>query len=93
MTDVWTLAPAFGAGCLLGAIFYGGLWWTVCKGVSSAHPVLWFFASFWLRLGIVLTGFYEVASGDWKRLLACLAGFIIARIAVARLTRKPAHAH
>jgi len=93
MTDLWILAPALGAGCLLGAIFYGGLWWTVQKGISSAHPALWFFASFWLRLGIALAGFYVVANGDWKRMLACLAGFIIARFAVALLTRERVHAH
>jgi F1F0 ATPase subunit 2 len=87
------LSPALGAGCLLGAIFYGGLWWTVQKGLISKRPALWFFASFWLRLGIVLTGFYIVANGDWKRTLACLAGFIIARFAIAWLTREVTHAH
>jgi F1F0 ATPase subunit 2 len=93
MTDFWTLAPALGAGCLLGIVFYGGLWWTVRKGMSSVHPALWFFSSFWLRLGIALAGFYVVANGDWKRMLACLAGFIIARVAALRLTRERAHAH
>jgi len=92
MSEIEALALALGAGCMLGAIFYGGLWWTVQKGVLSTRPALWFFASFWLRLGIVLMGFYEVATGDWKRLLACLAGFIIARIAVTRLTREFAYA-
>jgi F1F0 ATPase subunit 2 len=92
MSEIEILALAFGAGCALGAIFYGGLWWTVWKGIPSSHPALWFFASLWLRLGIVLTGFYEVASSDWKRLLACLAGFVIARIVVTRLTRELGHA-
>ena len=93
MTDLWTLAPALGVGCLLGAIFYGGLWWTVQKGLISKRAALWFFASFWLRLGIALTGFYFVANGDWKRMLMCLAGFIIARFIIARLTREHTHAH
>jgi len=93
MSEIEALTLALGAGCILGAIFYGGLWWTVHKGVLSSHPALWFFCSFWLRIGIILAGFYEVASGDWKRMLACLAGFIIARFAVARLTRERAHAH
>ena len=30
-----SLALALAAGVLLGAIFFGGLWWTVRKGVSS----------------------------------------------------------
>jgi F1F0 ATPase subunit 2 len=38
-------------------------------------------------MGIVLAGFYFVARGDWKKLLPCLLGFLIARFAVLRLTR------
>ena len=45
------------AGVLLGAIFFGGLWWTVRKGVSSKRPALWFFGSLLLRTSIVLAGF------------------------------------
>ena len=92
MNEIGILALVLSAGGALGAIFYGGLWWTVWKGISSSHPALWFFASFWLRLGIVLVGFYEIAYGDWKRLLACLTGFITARIIVTRLTREFAYA-
>ncbi len=93
MTDFLTLAPVFGAGFLLGTIFYGGLWWTVRRGMTSAHPALWFFGSFWLRLAIAMAGFYIVASDDWKKMLVCLVGFIIARFAVARVTREATHAH
>jgi F1F0 ATPase subunit 2 len=74
------------AGMLLGAIFFGGLWWTVRKGVTAKQPALWFGASLLLRTGIVLAGFYLVSDADWKRLLLCLLGFIIARFAVIRLT-------
>jgi F1F0 ATPase subunit 2 len=77
------------AGLSLGAIFFGGLWWTVRKGVSSKHPALWFLGSMVLRMGIVLPGFYFVGRGDWRRLVACLVGFIIARFVVMRLTGTP----
>jgi len=40
MTELLILALA--AGLVLGAIFFGGLWWTVRKGVSSKYPALWF---------------------------------------------------
>jgi F1F0 ATPase subunit 2 len=75
------------AGLLLGAIFFGGLWWTVLKGVSAKQPALWFSLSFLLRTGIVLAGFYFVSGADWKRLLVCLSGFIIARLVVTGMTR------
>ena len=76
------------AGMLLGVLFFGGLWWTVRKGVSARQPALWFGASLLLRTAAVLTGFYFVAGPDWKRLLLCLCGFVIARLIVVRLSAK-----
>ncbi len=76
-------------GVLLGAIFFGGLWWTIRKGVSSKQPAALFFFSLLLRTGITLAGFYFVARGDWRRVLACLVGFMLARILVTWLTRVP----
>ena len=87
MNEVLLLALALSAGMLLGAIFFGGLWWTVRKGVSSEQPALWFFGSLLLRMSIVLAGFYFVSGGHWERLLLCLAGFVIARLVVTRLIR------
>jgi F1F0 ATPase subunit 2 len=75
------------AGLLLGALFFGGLWWTVQKGLTSRHPVLWFFGSNLLRTGLAVAGFYFTSGGDWRKFVVCLIGFIIARVAVTRFTR------
>ena len=56
MNEVLLLALALSAGVLLGGIFFGGLWWTVRKGVSSTQPALWFFGSLLLRMSVTLTG-------------------------------------
>ena len=93
MNDPLPLLLAGAAGLVLGAIFFGGLWWTVRKGLSSRQPALWFFGSMLLRMGIALAGFYFVGRGDWRRLLACLLGFVIARFVVTWLTRTPAEDH
>jgi len=85
MSETLTLGLAFGAGLALGAIFFGGLWWTIQKGVSSRKPEYWFFGSLLLRMGIVLMGFYLVFGGHLNRLLACLIGFVVARFIVTRL--------
>ena len=91
MSDILALALALLAGALLGAFFFGGLWWTVQKGVTSERPALWFLGSLLLRTSMVLAGFYFVSQGHWSRLVACLLGFLIARvIVVKRLTRAPA---
>jgi F1F0 ATPase subunit 2 len=87
MNDVLSLALALAMGVLLGAIFFGGLWWTVRKGFSSKQPALWFVGSLFLRTGAILAGFYLVARGHWENPLACLVGFIAARLIVIRLTR------
>lgn len=89
MNETLRLVPALVTGVLLGAIFFGGLWWTVRKGVSSQRPALWFFGSLLLRMSVVLAGFYFVSDGHWQRLLVCLLGFVTARLIVTRLTRPP----
>src|SRR5579863_9387731 len=91
MSDIPILALALVAGALLGTLFFGGLWWTVQKGVTSERPALWFLSSMLLRTGLVLAGFYFVAQGHWSRLAVCLLGFLLARvIVVKRLARAPA---
>jgi F1F0 ATPase subunit 2 len=87
MNEILSLVPALVTGMLLGAMFFGGLWWTVQKGVSSARPALWFFGSLLLRTSMTLVGFYMVSDGHWERLLVCLLGFTIARLIATRLTR------
>jgi len=89
MSESLLLALALAMGILLGAVFYGGLWWTVHRGVSSERAALWFLASLVLRLSVVLAGFYFVSAGHWQRLLLCLLGFVTARLAVIWLTRPP----
>jgi len=93
MNETLTLVLAWVAGGGLGAIFFGGLWWTVLKGVSSKQPALLFFGSLLLRMSIALAGFYFVSVGHWDRLLACLLGFVIARFIVTRLTGPPVEHH
>lgn len=89
MNEVLALVAALAAGGLLGAIFFGGLWWTVRKGVSSQRPALWFFGSLLLRISIALAGFYVISGGHWDRLLVCFLGFVIAHFIVTRLTGSP----
>lgn len=88
MNEPLSLAFALAAGVLLGAFFFGGLWWTVRQGVSSKHPARWFFGSLLLRTGIVVLGFYFILGDDWRRLLAGLIGFIAARLIAMRLARE-----
>ena len=87
MNEILIVTFALLVGLLLGGFFFGGLWWTVHRGVSSTRPALWFLGSLLLRMGIVLAGFYLVGHGDWRRLAAGLLGFISARFFIMRRLR------
>jgi F1F0 ATPase subunit 2 len=82
MHDALTLVVAWAAGIGLGALFFGGLWWTVRKALSASQPALWFAGSLVLRTGIALAGLYWVSGRDWERMVACLLGFVTARLIV-----------
>lgn len=86
MNELLTLLLVTLAGFVLGVFFFGGLWWTVQKVLSSSRPTLWLLGSLMLRTTVVLAGLYVVAGDDWQKLLFCLAGFIIARIIITRYT-------
>lgn len=87
MTEAVPLALALATGLVLGAIFFGGLWWTVRRGMTSEWSALWFCGSWLLRTGLVVAGFLLITRGHWERLLVCLAGFVVARLIVMRQIR------
>ena len=89
MNEALNLALALIAGFLLGVFFFGGLWWTVQKGLSSGHPALWFSGSLLLRTSVSVAGFYFASGGHLERLLMCVFGFFIMRRVVLKLTRLP----
>ena len=87
MSDTTGILSAVLAGMLLGMLFFGGLWWTVRKTLSSAWAALWFSGSFLARTAVTLIGFYFAAQSDWRRMAGCVAGFLGARLGVVRATR------
>lgn len=87
MSDVLTWAISGGEGVVVGLGFFGGLWWTVRRLVTAAHPAAWLIGGLVVRMSAALCGFYLIAEGHWERLLACLLGFLLARRLVTWLTR------
>lgn len=85
MNEISPLLLALALGTILGAVFFGGLWWTVARGTGSRNAALWFLLSLLLRTSAAMLGFYLVGRGSWEKLAACLAGFVIARLIVTRL--------
>ncbi len=94
MTETLSLALALLGGLMLGAIFFGGLWWTVRKGVSASQPALLVLHQLDAANDYCPGGFLFCRTRHWKRLLVCLVGFVAARLMVTRFTRpvkEPGH--
>ncbi|MGD0963880.1 MAG: ATP synthase subunit I [Candidatus Acidiferrales bacterium] len=82
MSEMGRLIMALLAGVSLGTFFFGGLWWTIQRGIFSRQPALLFSGSLLVRTLVALAGFYFVSQGHGHRLLVCLLGFFLARIFV-----------
>jgi F1F0 ATPase subunit 2 len=89
MSSSVQMITAVGCGAILGGIFFGGLWWTIRRGLHSKTPALWFLGSLLLRTGTVIAGFLWIAGRDWHRLVAGLLGFFCLRVLVQCVTRTP----
>ena len=87
MNDIAWVFLSFASGLLLGAFFFGGLWWTVRRLPTFERPALVVICSLLLRTAVTLGGFFLLASGRWQRLLGCLVGFALARLLTRWATR------
>ena len=80
MSPFLPLVLAWAAGIGLGLFYFGGLWLTVRQLPTCRWPAPLLLGSFVGRTAVVLVGFYFVMGGRWERMLACLVGFIMARL-------------
>ncbi len=88
MSALGMLLGALCAGLALGACHFGGLWWTVERGVHSSRSAAWFALSALVRMAAVAATFYVVLTrSGLASLVACLAGLLLARAAVTRRIR------
>jgi F1F0 ATPase subunit 2 len=87
VSGIGIMVGALVAGMLLGAVFFGGLWWTVNRTLTAAVPAVWFGLSALVRMAVVVSGLYCCARLGLPSLMACLCGLLIARGAVKHLTR------
>jgi F1F0 ATPase subunit 2 len=90
MSEILATGLAFFAGAFLSAFFFGGLWWTIQKGVVSEWPALWFFGSLLLRTVVIMAGFYFISQDHWSRFIACILGFMVMRVVIVNWFTRPA---
>lgn len=75
-------------GIVLGLVYFGGLWITVCRLPKVKRQALWMLSSFILRNILVAAGFYAVIQLGWQSVLLCLAGLLGVRLAMTRRINK-----
>jgi len=88
MTDASALLLSLLAGTVLGTLFFGSLWWTIRKGLTSKRSASLFLTSLLLRMGVLVAGFYFVGRGHPQRMGACLIGFVLARLIVTQMVSR-----
>lgn len=87
MNNFLELFTSFMAGTVLALVFFGGLWVTLKSLSGSNKPILKIVTSLFLRLGLVVTLFYLLAShGGWLHLIAALNGFTVVRLLITGKT-------
>ncbi len=83
MNDVLIYAAAFGAGLVLGGLFFLGLWISLRHAEGRENRMGFLVVSFFVRAAAVLAAVVVVAkSGGFYGVVAFMAAFVLARIAM-----------
>ena len=73
---------AFLMGAAVGAIFFGGLYFSVRKIAKVKYPRLLMTISLFLRMGVLLGAFFYIAKGGYQDILLALLGVMLVRFAI-----------
>lgn len=82
------IVMSFTLGCVMGTLYFAGLWWTVQRLPRSRFPGLLTLVSFCLRAGMMILGILVVGKGGhWERMLVALLGVIVIRFVLVQKIR------
>jgi len=76
-------------GMLLGLFYFGSLWFTVRKVHRVGRPYWYLLTSFIVRSAVTLLGFWLVLQHDPLQWFSALLFFILPRLVIAALLRRP----
>jgi F1F0 ATPase subunit 2 len=97
MSDVQTkllqstaeLSAGFLVGILLGLAFFGGLWWTTQRLISSHSPALLVIASLFLRMSVLAVGLFAMSQVGAGAVVAAGCGALLVRCWMIRGLGRP----
>ena len=87
MSSLSSTATCLILGVALGAAYFGGLWWSVNRGLRAPNPAAWLMTSALLRMALLLGCFRLVLYGGWQDAVACGCGVLLARSAITQIVR------
>ena len=88
MTDeIFRSCLGFGVGLCVGTLYFIGLWKTVRALPNRTNPHWFVLASFLARAALVLGVFVLVAREGALAMIACMVGFLVARVLMVRRFR------
>lgn len=83
-TGAASLAGAFALGLLIGAVYFGGLWWTLARLGRWRRPGVAVAVSFALRAAFALALFAGIVRLGLAPLGAAFIGFLVVRIVASQ---------
>lgn len=84
---LFDITISFAVGLIIGAAYFAGLWFTVRRLTDTGLAPLWLFLSAIIRLALLVGALFWIMDGRWERLLAALAGILVARLAATWIAR------
>lgn len=84
MLSLSTLIVPFLLGGLIGWVYFSGLWETVHRLPEAKSPHRLMILSFVARTLFALGGFFILTDGQWERMIASIAGFLIVKVLLVR---------
>ena len=84
MLFISTLIVPFVLGGLIGWVYFSGLWETVRRLPEAKNPYGLMILSFAARTLFAVGGFFILTDGQWERMVASVAGFLIVKAVLVR---------
>lgn len=79
ISEIIQLTGSFAGGCLLGLIYFGGLWWTTQRLATSPHPGPLALTSLGVRMSLLMLGLFAAVQLGATAVLSTGLGVLAAR--------------
>ncbi len=86
-TELAWVALSLVVGLAVGVAYFRALWWTIERLPRARRPALLLLGSSLARIAPAVAAFWLISGGQWQRLVACVLGFVVARVIMVHVYR------